>query len=285
MKYVFMLLLSWLMPLACNSVISETFSYGDIAYHLKKPDQKITLKSELEEISALSYVKDGILICIQDENGIIYFVDINEEEVTTKVKFGKKGDYEGIEVVGNSAYVLRSDGTLFEVINFTSDDFKVNEFVTPLNTANDTEGLSYIPKKHSLLIACKENAYIDKKRQNERAVYQFNLKTNSLDEKPFILIDEAQIASLVNNKIAFHPSGIAQHPITQEWYIIASKGKLLVVVDKKGNIIAVKKLHKKIFKQPEGICFAPDGTLFISNEGKGGKGNILRFEYNNVIEH
>jgi hypothetical protein len=36
---------------------------------------------------------------------------------------------------------------------------------------------------------------------------------------------------------------------------------------------------KKLFRQPEGICFKPNGDLFISNEGDGGKAKILKFKY------
>jgi sugar lactone lactonase YvrE len=40
----------------------------------------------------------------------------------------------------------------------------------------------------------------------------------------------------------------------------------------------LKNLKNSIFRQPEGICFSPDGEiLFISNEGKNKKGNILVF--------
>ena len=42
------------------------------------------------------------------------------------------------------------------------------------------------------------------------------------------------------------------------------------------------KLKKKIHEQPEGIVFAQDGTMYISNEGKEGKGKIYKFAYNEV---
>jgi uncharacterized protein YjiK len=99
------------------------------------------------------------------------------------------------------------------------------------------------------------------------------------------VIDEEELTVNTHKKATFHPSGISMHPQTRELYIIASNGKLLVVVDADGNTVAVKSLSSKIFNQPEGICFAPDGTLYISNEGKGSKGNILRFQYKKDDEH
>ena len=46
----------------------------------------------------------------------------------------------------------------------------------------------------------------------------------------------------------------------------------------KGVIINIVELDKRIFNQPEGICFSENGDMFISNEGKNGKANILRFK-------
>ena len=34
-------------------------------------------------------------------------------------------------------------------------------------------------------------------------------------------------------------------------------------------------LHEDDFEQAEGLTFSENGRLFISNEGKGGKANIL----------
>ena len=44
-----------------------------------------------------------------------------------------------------------------------------------------------------------------------------------------------------------------------------------------GKVQDVKELDPKLFRQPEGICFSPIGDMYISNEGQGGKGYILKF--------
>jgi uncharacterized protein YjiK len=77
---------------------------------------------------------------------------------------------------------------------------------------------------------------------------------------------------------AFSPSGIAIHPNTELVYILSSVGKLLVILTPNGSIHHIEKLNKEIHKQPEGICFEKDGTLWISTEGKGGTAKIFEFK-------
>ena len=84
---------------------------------------------------------------------------------------------------------------------------------------------------------------------------------------------------LIESETSFQPSGIAIHPIDGEIYIISSVGKLLIILDRRGKVLEVKALDPKIFRQPEGICFSPAGDMFISSEGQGGKGYILKFKF------
>ncbi|MEZ4981635.1 MAG: SdiA-regulated domain-containing protein [Saprospiraceae bacterium] len=77
------------------------------------------------------------------------------------------------------------------------------------------------------------------------------------------------------------PSAIAQHPITEEFYILSSVGKLLMVLSAEGEINYIEKLDKKILPQPEGICFEKNGTMWISSEGKkSGNGTVLKYNLN-----
>jgi uncharacterized protein YjiK len=79
-------------------------------------------------------------------------------------------------------------------------------------------------------------------------------------------------------RINFRPSGIAWHPIQDKYYVLAHVGKILLVVNKQGEIEASYPISPRLLGQPEGICFAPNGDMFISSEGEGDKGYILKFE-------
>lgn len=270
----------------------------DFPYHLASPARTWKLPPELMEISGLAYTPDDKLACVQDEMGTIYLFNPESGTVESKIDFGGGGDYEGIEIVGGDAWVLKSNGILYEVSGYTLGEPEVRKHKTALSGKNDAEGLGYDPAGNSLLIACKEIPYIDQKIGDQfRAIYRFDLETRQLDPEPILLIDLDTIRHHKNTEAGaglggklqgmldpskggsiFKPSGIAVHPLTGDWYILGSVGKLLLVFSREGMLLAIVNLNPVAFPQPEGICFSPYGTLYISNEGQGQRGTIARFK-------
>jgi len=271
-----------------------------LPYDLASPSVRYTLPGSLAEISGISYYRPNRIACIQDERGLIYIYDLKKEKIFSKHLFGKSGDYEDIAVVGDTAYVLRSDGVILKVEDFTSNGRNVKKISTPLSTRNDAEGLVFDSATHALWIACKGSSSLNPDANNNgyKAVFRFDLSGEKLSDDPLFLVDLARLPDMEKSswirklsvrlgkalKILgedwnFQPSGIAIHPVEDDIYIISHIGKLLVVLDRNGKIGSVNRLDPKTFRQPEGICFTPEGDLFISNEGDGGKGNILKFNY------
>ena len=279
-----------------KSFMKRTYSFP---YKLNHPDATYKLPSYLEEISGLAYCKENKLVCVQDEKANIYVLELGNEPDISTFKFGKNGDFEDIAMVDQTAYVLRNDGRIYRVKEFTSDRLKVKKFKTPLSEKNNTEGMTYDETTHSLLIACKASPSIEQDNpfKGKRAVYRFDLNKEELVSAPYLLIDLddldrysdkstftrfssnlAKKLRLVDSETSFKPSGLGIHPLSGDIYLISSIGKLLVIMDRQGNILEIQEFDDKLFRQPEGICFSPSGDLFISNEGKGGKGYILGFK-------
>jgi uncharacterized protein YjiK len=268
-------------------------------YSINEADETYKLKDELREISGLSYFNDHSLLCVNDEKGIIYKFSLKKREITKRYEFDRSGDYEGVEVVNDQIFVLRSDGNIFAVNHLRDGKILSVKNKTLLNAGNNTEGLGYDSKSNSLLIACKGNPGINEKFEGKRAIYKYSLDSNKLSDSPAYLIDQERIRKILNfngytnfavtllesinpseGDVTFQPSAVALHPITKNLYVIGSVGKLLIVLSSEGDMLAVVKLKGKMFRQPEGICFSPDGTMFISNEGKGKSANIYKFRYN-----
>jgi len=81
----------------------------------------------------------------------------------------------------------------------------------------------------------------------------------------------------VNGDIRFQPSAIAIHPESKNVYILSFTSSVLAVYTSYGELVTASNLNKRIFMQPEGICFDDENSLYISNEGNGGTANILKF--------
>lgn len=309
----FVLLMVVLLPTSCQAltpdgvVQCEVEVYLDtnqvpfvLNFNLHEPEWTLKLPSALDEISGLSMNAAGThLLAVQDEDGMIFWIDLEKEEVSDEITFWKDGDYEGIEAVGETIYVVKSTGTLYEVsiIEGKAVTKKYNEF---LKEDNDVEGLAFDPTTGQLLLACKANAGTAEELDLTKAIYAFDLEKKKLLEDPRYCIRLAQVNDYLNtdplirklekleeffapgeSDFGFSPSALARHPQTGHLYILSSVGKLLMVINQDGQILHIEKLKKSIHPQPEGICFDPKGNLFIANEGKNGKGTVYRFNFLN----
>ena len=269
-------------------------------YNLQKPNKQFELANRLKEISGLSLSTRGdLLYGVQDEKATVYLIDKNKGSVIRTHKFGKEGDFEGVEAVGGKVFAVKSSGTIYEIDQLGKKKQKVSKFNTFLSKENDVEGLCYDASSNELLLACKGRPAVGKTSKELRytkCVYSFNLSTKRLNETPryIISLDEIQqylektsvvkeLDKLLNfftgeqDNLTFNPSGIAIHPITKEVYVISSAGKVLIVLSRKGKIQHIEKLDRKMHQQPEGIAFDRSGNLFISNEGKYGHAILYRF--------
>lgn len=267
----------------------------DFPYSLNAPTATFTLPKKLKEISGLGYdEKNDEFVAIQDESGIIFFISPKTGKVSHEINFWKEGDFEGVEIIDEAIYVVKSSGTIYKVVASSGDgDPLVEKFNFFLNEKNDIEGLAYDKRKNSLLIACKADSGREGEYKDSKAIYGFDLSTHQLFSEPVYLISNVQIRNFIKDHVhsskldklsfvfeddfSFAPSGIAVHPNTANIYILSSASKLLVVINQEGKIIHLEKLKKDIFPQPEGICFDREENLYVSNEGKSGDGEILKF--------
>lgn len=263
-----------------------------LAYALNDISAELRLSTELKEVSGLSLSSDGVhLLAVNDEQGKVFFLDKKRGRILRELSFGEPGDYEGLEMVGNTIYVVRSDGVIYEIEFAGKADPVTKTHYTSLNADYDVEGLGYDRANRRLLVACKGKAGEGEAFEDKRGIYAFSLDSMKLSEEPvFLLSEDIAVAEEAfreawwSDALAGHfvPSAIAVHPITGHIYILSSKGKAraILVMKPSGELLSMRELDKDPFNQPEGICFESDGTMYISTEAKGkrGKGRVFRFE-------
>ncbi len=273
-------------------------SYGAFPYDLGKSAARYAMPAELREISGIAWYRDAQLVCVQDEDAVIYLFDPGRGDVVWKRDFGSPGDYEDIALAGDTAWIIRSDGRLFEIKDFREGDLTVREYRTALSARDNTEGLCYDSLTRSLLIACKASPVIGgSSLAGSRAVFRFGLPAGEPDGRPYLVIDTGRLTDpgqpgfferisiavietlgLARDRAFFNPSGIAVHPLKDEIYMISAVRGMLIVADRQGTVRHVRRLDSGTFRQAEGICFSPGGDLYIASEGRGGEGYVLVFE-------
>lgn len=264
-------------------------------FNFKKPDFVLNLPFELREISGLTDQSNSEIACVQDENGILFIYNLENDSIIHQYNFGKNGDYEGLTRVDSTYFILRSDATLIE-LSAPWDSTSMIETKLSIPTL-DNEGLCFDERDNRLLIAPKSKLGKGPEMKDSRAIYAIDLTTKKLNETPLFVINIAEIEAFANTNnlmlpqrlqrnsndsisaLKFMPSSIAVHPKTDEIYIISAVDQTLVVFDKTGKIISFMKLDEKIFNKPEGITFLENGDLIITNQGAMGTPSLLKFSW------
>ena len=263
---------------------SEKVLGTQYSYELNKPIHTWKLPEQLLEVSGNTWIDNNHLILIEDLNPLLYLIKIDDDKLTLEktISFKKendeKFDIEDVTIVNDVIYAVWSHGTLFKI-----SDWKINPSVEKIKTflkkENNTEGLCYDPVTNKLLLACKDESDVANEKKSTRAVYAFDMANNTLDDQPFLLIRKTDFEKVADEKLEFNPSAIAVHPVTHDIYLLSTRDtKCMAIYTREGKLKAFQFIDKELMPQPEGMCFSPDGKLYISSEGKNGEpGNLFEF--------
>lgn len=265
-------------------------------YNLSSPDASFILPDILFEVSGITRMDETSFACVQDENGYIFIYDVVKKTIKGQYQFNIDGDYEGIARVGNTMYVLRSDGALFEISDYSAKKPKLNTYMTGIPAENN-EGLCYDAANNRLLIACKSPVGKGPAFKDKRAIYGFDLKTKTLGKTPVFDFDLQSIKQFaVKNKIEletrtkkkgqitepilrFRTSAVCIHPLSKKLYLLSAADHLIFIFNMNGTLEHMEKLDPYLFNKAEGITFFENGDMFVTNEGQNKKPTLLRFNY------
>jgi uncharacterized protein YjiK len=273
------------MPMAFASVEpTPQFPY-DMSY----PYAYFELDDILKNISGLTPSKDPKTItCIQSEDGKSYDIDRKTGKIVSSTFFVTEGEFQGIEMVGDTMFAVKSSGQLFKIYGLKSASKTVKAVRTALPRTESIEGLGYDLMNNRLLMSSKGQ----KEGDFSKKIYEMDIKTNATNPIPAYEITLANVKGFLTEKKAnkeyqklyedfvakanaksfdFMPSSVAVHPTNQNIYVLSALNNVLLVMNQGGEIVEMSKLKKDLHIAPNGLCFDEEGTMYISNEAKDGK--------------
>ena len=238
-------------------------------YDFGKPAQTIDLPPELQEISGLTTLPDGRLAAVNDEKGRVYAIGLDSGAVEMLIDFGTKGDYEGIERVGERLFVMDSDGSVVELTEWRSGGSatKIYDGGYGERLCN-AEGLAGDP--YRLILVCKEANV-----KEDNAMYAFELGVDTFAYRPIRYLDPREVGV----KKDLRPSAAAVHPVTGQTMVLSSRYALIMVLNKNGVLDAVWDIKPAKLQQPEGMTFLENGDLVLASEGDHKPGRVVRYAY------
>ncbi|TJZ53346.1 hypothetical protein FAZ15_18550 [Sphingobacterium olei] len=248
--------------------------------YVLNPEVFYRMPAVLKEISGITFQPDksDIIYAIQDEQGTLFRYHLSKKEIVSTFDFAKPGDYEDVATDGKFFYVLKSNGDLYTFpFDYENKDIRVKEF-KGLLPKGEYESLAINPLDKTLYVLCKE-CKADKKT-NQLSGHVLNMdEQGNLEIYRQFTIDLKAISNL-DSKIgrSIKPSAMTKKNSTNEWYIISSIDRILLVMDDEFKPKEVIRFSRKDFEQPEGIAFDSNDNLFISSEaGNLDGGKIYQF--------
>ncbi|WP_160713836.1 hypothetical protein [Chitinophaga solisilvae] len=279
--YIRTLLIISILLHACNTFgdREQKVYSSPSGYNLKEP-VRFRVRESMQEISGIELFPDEHrIMAVNDEEGKVFEIDVTTTQPYPSWKFAKNGDYEDICKTDSGWFVLKSNGSLFEVHGLFTDSASSTHYKFPKDGKREFEATYYDRNQNAVILLSKNSA--EDKKTGQSSAFRFNLATRTFDSTAIYHFDSREIAKLAGNDMRFFkPSAAAIHPVEKRLYIIASVNGLLVISDLQGHIQEAYNLKHRLFLQPEGLAFAPGGDMYISNEGGyDGVANILKFTY------
>jgi hypothetical protein len=263
------------------SCTQKTTVNNPIGYDFNNP-VKFDLPPDLNEISGIAFNKGKSDLIYAESDGIgkVFYFKPGDKTIKN-TEFKENGDFEDIAITNNQVIMLQSKGVLItmplsEIGQAQTTNTRKNKDILP---DGEYEGL-YASDAGEIYVLCKHCSMDKTSKESSGFIFQL-AADGSVKQTDSFTINVKHIEELLGvDKISFHPSAITRNPASNDWYILSSVNKILVVADSKWKVREVYKLDQNLFTQPEGITFDDQNNLYISNEGHAPEpANILKFAY------
>jgi hypothetical protein len=227
------------------------------------------LPADLAEVSGLAFTPDGVLLAHGDERGVVWRYDLRSRRSAGRFGLGDRGgvlhgDFEDITVVGERLFLVTGAGAIYE--GRIAPDGRIGPAarrIQGLGGGCESEGMTWDPATESLLLLCKSTR--TKRWKDSVAILAVSPENWRFERRPRILISEGSLEKVTGEK-RFHGSGLARHPRTGTFLLVAGRQRTFAEVNAAGEVLGGGRLRKDRHRQPEGVAVAPDLTLLISDE-------------------
>lgn len=248
---------------SCNTKAQKDKFENTETFNFASP-KIINLPQALDEISGIAYYpKDTSIFAIIDEDGLLFKVSLNRPDEVKEWRFDKQRDFEDIVFLDSTFYVMVSNGDL-DKITFDNDKIAVAkvDFPNASKKVNEFESMYFSADSNRLIMICKQ---CEDDKKSTLSSYYFSDSAHQFVNYQ-TMETEPLFQKIGSKKEKIKPSAAAINPLTKELYVLCSVNKIIYIQDPQGKIKDLIKLDPKIYKQPEGMAFTPEGDLIISNE-------------------
>ena len=273
--------------LASDPQSPATAPIGLVSYNFEK-DAAIRWKLAgcLTEISGLAMAPDGRLFTHDDEVAVVYEVDYLSGGIVKAFGLANLGqtiadDLEGIAFVDDTVYMVTSTGRIYEFPEGKDgEQVAFNVYDSGVGCACEIEGLAFDPRGRVLLILCKNP--LVQELAGKVGIYHWSVDNKRTVEGGRTLVDTAEILAAIDKK-KFQPSGIEVHPESGNYFLVSARQGSVAEVTPNGRVVAALRFPAKWHRQAEGITFAPDNTMIVSDEGAGEHARLTLYPISKVI--
>ena len=221
--------------------------------------------------------RDHRLLAHNDEVGIVFEIDYRDGSIVKEFQLADMADpvaddFEGIAVADGRIYLVTSSGRLYECPEGTDGESVLfTVYATGVGRDCEIEGLAYDEGARELLLMCKDPRSED--LLGKLAIYRWSIDDKRLVDDSPIVIPVGDFARRIGSD-GYRPSGIERHPVSGNYFVVAARPGAIAEVTPAGEVVAARRFTAGWHRQVEGIAFAADGALIVSDEGGSGRASL-----------
>ena len=249
---------------------------ADDSLFAAEAESRFELPNRLREISGLAVSPDGRVFGHDDEQAIIYEIDVARGAVLKSFSIGDPvatGDFEGLTITPNGDFWLTDSSGRLMRFREGGDRATVDaeRFDTGIGETCEVEGIAYLPSDQTFVLACKRMRGRGQ-RTNAPQLRVWSVGAQETRVWGPIVADVADAAGVRD----FQPSDLEFDPASGRLIVISAIDGAIAEFGPDGALVSARALGHD-HRQAEGVAILPDGSLIIADEGGNDRAHISRY--------